>query len=355
MSSTNTRIIPFTAIIGQEEMKRALILNVINPKIGGVLIRGEKGTAKSTAVRGLAELLPEIEVVKDCPFGCDPHNPEGICSECRLKLEMGERLDVVNRRVKVINLPLGATEDRVVGTLDIEKAIREGVKALEPGLLAATNRGILYVDEVNLLDDHIADLLLDSAALGINVIEREGITVSHPANFVLVGTMNPEEGELRPQLLDRFGLQVSVSGLGRAEERIAIVNLIDEFDKNPQAIMKKYGTLQQEMTEKITAAVSLLNDVKIHEKLVEMIVSACLDLDIETHRAEITTLRTCKTIAAWAGRKEVHVEDVREAMYLSLPHRMRRKPFEPPVLDREKLDRKIEEWKKKLRNPVTGN
>jgi magnesium chelatase subunit D len=256
-------------------------------------------------------------------------------------------LDVVKRRAKVINLPLGATEDRVVGTLDIEKAIREGIKALEPGLLAATNRGILYVDEVNLLDDHIADLLLDSAALGVNTIEREGITVSHPANFTLIGTMNPEEGEIRPQLLDRFGLQVSVGELGNVEERMAIVNLIDEFDKDPQAIMKKYETLQQEMTKKITAAMHLLNEVKIHNKLVEMIVSACLDLDIKTHRAEITTLRTSKTIAALAGRKEVHVEDVRDAMYLTLPHRMRRKPFEPPVLDREKLDRRIEEWEKK--------
>jgi len=347
MITSRNRVIPFTAIVGQEEMKKALILNVINPKIGGVLIRGEKGTAKSTAVRGLAELLPEMEVVKNCPFCCDPHDPESMCSACLLLSERVERLDVVKRNVRVINLPLGATEDRVVGTLDIEKAIRDGIKALEPGLLAAANRALLYVDEINLLDDHIADLLLDSAALGVNIIEREGIEVSHPANFSLIGTMNPEEGELRPQLLDRFGLQVSVCGLDSAEERIAIVNLINEFDKDPGATMAKYEPMGQETAKKITGAMRILNEVQIHEGLVEMIVSTCLAFDIETHRAEISTLRTSKTIAALAGRKAVHVEDIEEAMYFTFPHRMRRRPFEPPVLDREKLHQKIEELKKK--------
>ena len=347
MNAHRNRVIPFAAIVGQEEMKKALILNVINPKIGGVLIRGEKGTAKSTAVRGLAELLPEIEVVKNCPFCCDPHHPESMCTACLLRVEKDGPLEVVKRNVRVINLPLGATEDRVVGTLDIEKAIREGIKALEPGLLAAANRSLLYVDEINLLDDHIADLLLDSAALGVNTIEREGIEISHPANFSLIGTMNPEEGELRPQLLDRFGLQVSVSGLASVEERVTIVNRINEFDKDPRAMMAKYGPMGEELALEIAGAMKILGEVKIHENLVEMMVSTCLAFDIETHRAEISTLRTAKTIAALAGRKAVHVEDMEEAMHFTLPHRMRRRPFEPPVLDRKKLHQKMEELKKK--------
>ena len=329
--SSNRRIIPFTAIVGQSEMKRALLLNVINPRIGGVLIRGEKGTAKSTAVRALAELLPEIQVVKDCPFSCDPSNPEGMCSVCRLKVEKGEKLEVTKRKVRVINLPLGATEDRVVGSLDIERAIKEGIKALEPGLLADANRNLLYVDEINLLDDHIADLLLDSAALGVNIIEREGIQVSHPSNFSLIGTMNPEEGELRPQLLDRFGLQVSVEGLDSGERRAAILNLIDEFDRDPEVVVARYKSMQKELSDKVTMAIEILNDVKIHEKLLEMIAQTCVEFEINTHRAEISTLRASKAIAALEGRKEVHYNDVKEAMYLTLPHRMRRKPFEAPV------------------------
>lgn len=352
MISCSCRVLPFTAIIGQAEMKKALILNVINPKIGGVLIRGEKGTAKSTAVRGLAELLPEIDVVEDCAFSCDPCNPDTMCFACLSKYEQQEPFDILKRKVRVINLPLGATEDRVVGTLDIEKAIRDGIKALEPGLLAATNRGILYVDEVNLLDDHIADLLLDSAALGVNTIEREGITVLHPANFTLIGTMNPEEGELRPQLLDRFGLQVTVGELNDAKERIAIVHRINAFDKDPMAVMEAFAGLQKETAEKIKNAMALLNQVEIHENLIEMIISVCQDLEIKTHRAEIATLRASIALAALEGRKAVHVDDVKEAMTLSLPHRMRRLPFEPPVLNREKLEHKIEDWKKKSAMPA---
>lgn len=349
------RIIPFTAIVGQEEMKKALILNVINPRIGGVLIRGGKGTAKSTAVRGLPDLLPEIEVVRACPFCCDPQDPEGMCSACQLKCKKGEILESVRRKVRVVNLPLGATEDRVVGTLDIEKAIQCGIRAFEPGLLAAANRGILYVDEVNLLDDHIADLLLDSAALGVNIVEREGVQVSHPANFCLVGTMNPEEGEIRPQLLDRFGLQLSVEGLDTAEARIAVVRVANEFDRNPSAMVKEYESLQQQTANRIVHAINILNEVTVDEELVEMIVSICLELGIGTHRAEIATLRASKAIAALAGRTEVHVDDVREALYLALPHRMRRKPFEPPVLDRRKIDAQIEEWEKKRPSGLKHN
>lgn len=341
------RVIPFTAIVGQEEMKKALILNVINPRIGGVLIRGGKGTAKSTAVRGLAELLPEIEVVRNCPFCCDPHDPECMCEQCRGTWERGEILETARRKIRVSDLPLGATEDRVVGTFDIEKAIQEGVRAFDPGLLAAANRGILYVDEVNLLDDHIADLLLDSAALGVNIVEREGVQISHPANFCLVGTMNPEEGEIRPQLLDRFGLQLSVEGLDSPEERVAIVRLINELDSDPSGTMMKYEPLQQEMADRIVRAMDILREVTTADELVEMIVSICLELGITTHRAEIATLRTAKAIAALDGRKEVRFEDVQEALYLALPHRMRRKPFEAPVLDRGNIDAHIEKWKKK--------
>lgn len=354
MDFRNRRVIPFTAIVGQEELKKALVLNAVNPKIGGVLIRGEKGTAKSTAVRGLAGLLPEIEVVKDCPYHCDPRNPDEMCSGCRLKWEKDGKLESIKRKVRVVDLPLGATEDRVVGSINLEKAIKEGTKALEPGILASANRGIIYIDEINLLDDHIADLLLDAAALGVNVVEREGIEVFHPANFILVGTMNPEEGEVRPQLLDRFGLQVNVAGLANAEERVAVVDLIREFDQNPAVVKEKYEPLQKELAGRIANAISILSEVKISRDLVRAIVSACVEFEIQTHRAEVTTLRTCLAAAALAVRKEVHFVDVREALHLSLPHRMRRKPFEPPVLDKEKLDKKLVDWKKKQPGPASN-
>jgi magnesium chelatase subunit D len=348
MSGKKRLLLPFTAIVGQEEMKKALILNVINPKIGGVLIRGEKGTAKSTAVRGLAELLPEIEVVKNCPFSCNPNNHEEMCDACRHKWEKGGFFKILKRKVMVINLPLGATEDRVVGSIDFESAIRKGMKAFEPGLLASANRGILYIDEVNLLDDHIADLLLDSAALGVNVVEREGIEISHPANFTLIGTMNPEEGEIRPQLLDRFGLQVTVNGLSDINDRTAIVDIINNYDRDSGTyIQKKYRPYQEALAEKIVTAIGILNDVKIHRDLIEAIASICIEFDIKTHRAEVATLRTSLTIAAFDGRREVLFDDIREALNMTLPHRMRRKPFDPPVLDKEQLDNRLDEWKKK--------
>src|SRR5271165_5669753 len=228
-------VYPFTAIVGQERMKRALILNAINPSIGGVLIRGERGTAKSTAARALAALLPEIEVVADCRFSCEPNHPNQYCDECRDRVAAGETLPIARRQTRVVDLPVSATEDRVVGTLDIEKAIKRGERSFDPGVLAAANRGILYVDEVNLLDDHVVDLLLDSAAMGVNVVEREGISFQHPARFILVGTMNPEEGDLRPQLLDRFALSVDVHGLIDARDRMAIVRRHIEFDEAPEA------------------------------------------------------------------------------------------------------------------------
>ena len=234
-------IIPFSALVGQERMKMGLILNVINPKLGGLLLRGEKGTGKSTAVRALAHLLPEIDVVSDCPYSCDPNDMENMCEVCRERKRHGENLSTRRRKIRVINLPLGVTEDRLLGTLDIERALRDGIKALEPGILANANRGILYVDEVNLLDDTIADILLDSAAMGVNVIEREGLSLYHPASFVLVASMNPEEGELRPQLLDRFGLYVEVKTITDRDERHKIASIVNNFETNTDELRDDYA------------------------------------------------------------------------------------------------------------------
>jgi len=331
-------ILPFTAIVGQDQMKQALILNAINPRIGGVLIRGEKGTAKSTAVRALAEILPDIEIVRGCPFNCNPASEQELCDVCNEKIQNHEKIETLKKKVQVITLPLGSTEDRVIGTIDIERAIKEGIKALEPGILAAVNRGILYIDEVNLLDDHVVDVLLDSAAMGVNAVEREGISLSHPAKFILIGTMNPEEGELRPQLLDRFGLQVTVEGIADVDDRVEIVRVADEFESDPQEFMKKYETEQKRLTDKIVTAKQLLNQVTISPDIVRRIAQTCVDMGIMTHRAEITVVRTAKTIAAFNGRDTVTIEDVREAMALALPHRMRKKPFEDPRVDQQKLD-----------------
>jgi magnesium chelatase subunit D len=339
-------VLPFTAIVGQEKMKKALILNAINPKVGGVLIRGEKGTAKSTAVRALAELLPEIEVVKGCPFNCNPYDEREMCDLCYAKKTNGEKLEVVKRRMWVTDLPLGATEDRVVGSIDVEKAIKEGIKALEPGILAAANRGILYIDEVNLLDDHVADVILDSAAMSINVVEREGVSVLHPAKFILVGTMNPEEGELRPQLLDRFGLQASVESIDDADKRVEIVKIVESFESYSGKFRARFEGNQKELREKIVHAKQILEDVEIGDDLLKMTADTCIKLGVRTHRAEIVIVRIAKTIAALDDRKKVSFEDIKEAMELALPHRMRRKPFEPPSLDTEKLDDVISDKKK---------
>ena len=346
-------ILPFTAIVGQDQMKQALILNAINQRIGGVLIRGEKGTAKSTAVRALAEILPVIEIVKGCPFNCNPANEQELCDICNEKIQHGENVETLNKKVQVITLPLGSTEDRVIGTIDIERAIKEGIKALEPGILAAVNRGILYIDEVNLLDDHVVDVLLDSAAMGVNVVEREGISLSHPAKFILIGTMNPEEGELRPQMLDRFGLQVTVEGIADVDDRVAIVRVADAFEIDPYAFMQQYEPEQKRLTEKIVTAKAILPRVKISDEIVRKIAQTCVDMGVMTHRAEITIVRTAKTIAAFNGREEVTVEDVREAMALALPHRMRKKPFEDPRVDQQKInDMMQDEQKKTIASPT---
>jgi len=321
-------------------MKFSLILNAINPRIGGVLIRGDKGTAKSTAVRALADLLENIQVVEDCPFNCDPGNPEDMCDLCFEK-NQANRITGIDKKTPVIDLPLGATEDRVVGSLNVERAIKEGIKALEPGILAACNRGILYIDEVNLLDDHVADVLLDSAAMGVNIVEREGVSVAHPSKFILVGTMNPEEGEIRPQLLDRFGLQVSVAGIEDVEQRMQIAKIAEAFDLDPEGFAKEWQQEQVDMKQKISRARQLLSQVSMSDDFLRLIASTCIDLGVKTHRAEIVITRTAKTIAAFDGRTEVNQEDVKKAMELALAHRMRSRPFEPPTLNKERLEKSM--------------
>ncbi|MBS7288433.1 MAG: magnesium chelatase subunit D family protein [Candidatus Freyarchaeota archaeon] len=345
---------PFTAIVDQEPMKKALILNAVNPKIGGVLIRGEKGTGKSTAVRGLAELLPEIEVVEGCPFNCNPRNPAEMCDNCFERFEEEKVLPSVKRKVRIVDLPLNATVDRVAGSLDIEKAIREGLSALEPGLLAEANRGILYVDEVNLLDDYVADVLLDAAASGVNVVEREGVSVSHPAKFILVGTMNPEEGELRPQLLDRFGLQVEVRSLDDPRLRAEVVRRVEEFENDPVAFAEKYKEKQEELKNRIARAMEILPKVTVSDELLLAVAGVCASLKTSS-RAEITVVKAARTIAALEGRVSISERDVEEAMSLALPHRMRRHPFEQPHLEQQQIRELLEKAKESLGEAEEGN
>jgi len=332
------RVYPFTAIMGQEKMKLALILNIINPTLSGVLIRGEKGTAKSTAVRALAEILPEIEVIEDCPFQLSPDEEYDVYVECMRSIHKekdfeNEPLKAIKKKVRVIELPVGATEDRVVGTLDLEHALKKGEKRVEPGLLAAAHRGILYVDEVNLLDDHVVDVLLDSAAMGVNSIEREGVSFAHPARFTLVGTMNPEEGELRPQLLDRFGLCVHIEGIQDPESRVAIMERRAAFDEDPEKFCKQWEDESLSLTQRIEKAVELYPTVKIDRQLFFEIASYCLDIGVDGHRGDIIMLKTAKTLAAYQGRSEVIHEDIEMAAELALPHRMRRQPLQDIMMD----------------------
>ena len=332
------KIYPFSAIVAQETMKKGLILNAINPKLSGILIRGEKGTAKSTAVRGLAELLPEINVVSDCPYSCDPDNREAMCMKCRERIEKGEKLPVTKRKMKVVDLPVSATEDRVVGTLDIEQAIKKGEKHFEPGLLAKANRAILYVDEVNLLDDHIVDVLLDSAAMGVNTVEREGVSYSHPANFILVGTMNPEEGELRPQLLDRFGFCVNITGIANPEKRVEVIKRRAAFEEDSNGFCTKWESKQDKIRIKIKEAKEILPKVELSDEMLYLIADISIQMGVDGHRADLIMMKSAKTMAAFNGRKEVTEEDIRESVDLTLMHRMRRKPFEKLEVDGEKLN-----------------
>ena len=321
-------VFPFTAIVGQEEMKLALILNVIDPKVGGVMIMGDRGTGKSTTIRALADLLPEVPVVADDPFNSHPSDPDLMGDETRQKFDLGEDIPLEQMKVPMVDLPLGATEDRVCGTIDIEKALSEGVKAFEPGLLAKANRGILYVDEVNLLDDHLVDVLLDSAASGWNTVEREGISIRHPARFVLVGSGNPEEGELRPQLLDRFGMHAEIHTVKEPALRVQIVEQRSEFDQNPPEFTDKYQQQQQELQQRIINAQELLPSVTMDYEHRVKISEVCSELDVDGLRGDIVTNRAAKALTAFEGRNEVTVDDIRRVIALCLRHRLRKDPLE---------------------------
>ncbi|MBA3065172.1 magnesium chelatase, partial [bacterium] len=338
-------VFPFTAIVGQEKMKKALILNTINPNLGGGLISGEKGKAKSTAARALADLLPEIEVVKDCPFNCNPREIHGMCLNCRKRVENGEKIPVIKRKTRVVDLPLGATEDRVIGTLDMEKAIKKGEKHFEPGLLSEVHRGILYVDEVNLLDDHLVDILLDVAAMSVNIVEREGVSYSHPARFVLIGTMNPEEGELRPQLLDRFGLCVEIQGLNDPELRAEVVRRCIEYEKTPHQFEKKWESEQIKLRGAVVKAQKIFPQVSYSDRMLELVTRIAIDMGVDGHRADIAMIKAAQTIAAFHQRKQVTEEDIREAADMVLPHRRRKKPFQQPKVSRDKIEQSIKKQK----------
>ncbi len=319
---------PFTGIVGQDRMKLALVLNAIHPAIGGVLIRGEKGTAKSTAVRALARLLPEQEVVTGCHFGCHPADRDTLCSDCRDRLEAGEDpLPASTRRMRVVELPINASEDRVVGTIDLEAALKEGARRFEPGVLAEANRNILYVDEVNLLDDHIVDVLLDAAAMGVNTVEREGVSVSHPARFILVGTMNPEEGELRPQLLDRFGLCVDVEGNRDLEQRVAIVEQRARWEDDPNAFYASHKDGEEEVRNRIAEAINTFPEVELPRTILRLIAQLSVALEVDGHRSDLVCARAAQAKAAYDRAEEVGLAQVTEVAEMVFSHRLRTVPF----------------------------
>ncbi len=336
-------IYPFTAIVSQERMKRALVLNAVDPRIGGVLIRGERGTAKSTAARALAALLPRVAVVSDCRFGCDPDRPNTWCTDCRERVNSGESLPVELRSTAFVNLPVSATEDRVVGTLDIEKAIQKGERHFEPGVLAAANRGLLYIDEVNLLDDHVVDLLLDSAAMGMNIVEREGISFSHPARFILVGTMNPEEGDLRPQLLDRFALSVEIRGVRDARERVLIMERNLAFESEADEFRHQWLSKEDDLSHQIEQARMLVDQVSYSKRDMLSIAALSASLNVEGHRSDLVILKTARAHAAFEGRKAVTDRDIALAAELALPHRIKRGPFHQAEMSMEDLQERIEQ------------
>nr|YP_009313026.1 Mg chelatase subunit e [Dermonema virens]SCW21280.1 Mg chelatase subunit e [Dermonema virens] len=321
-------VFPFTAIVGQEEMKLALILNMIDPKIGGVMIMGDRGTGKSTTIRAIADLLPQIQIIQDDLFNSHPTDTELMSDSVQSSIENGENLPISLINVPMVDLPLGATEDRVCGTIDIEKALNEGVKTFEPGLLAKANRGILYVDEVNLLDDHLVDILLDSAASGWNTVEREGISVRHPARFVLVGSGNPEEGELRPQLLDRFGMHAEIRTVKDPALRVQIVEQRSQFDQDPDSCIQEYKEQQTTLKTNISQARDLLDNVNIDFSLRMKISQVCGQLDVDGLRGDIVTNRAAKAFAAYNRRTQVTSEDIRSVITLCLRHRLRKDPLE---------------------------
>ncbi|MFJ1810759.1 MULTISPECIES: putative cobaltochelatase [unclassified Streptomyces] len=330
---------PFTAVVGQDDLRLALLLNAVSPAVGGVLVRGEKGTAKSTAVRALSALMPTLDVVAGCRFSCDPGSPDPACPDGPHEPGAFE-----TRAARMVELPVGASEDRLVGALDIERALAEGVKAFEPGLLADAHRGILYVDEVNLLHDHLVDLLLDAAAMGASYVEREGVSVRHAARFLLVGTMNPEEGELRPQLLDRFGLTVEVAASREPDQRVEVVRRRLAYDDDPEGFATRWAQEESTVRGRIVAARALLPSVRLGDGALRQIAATCAAFEVDGMRADIVMARTATALAAWAGRTEVLAEDVRTAALLALPHRRRRNPFDAPGLDEDKLDETLEEF-----------
>jgi magnesium chelatase subunit D len=325
---------PFSAVVGMDDMRLALVLNAVSPAIGGVLVRGEKGTAKSTAVRALASVLPAVQVVSGCRFTCDPTDPDPDCPDGPHPVDGPSEV----RDARLVELPVGSTEDRLAGSLDIERALTEGVKSFEPGLLAAAHRGVLYVDEVNLLHDHLVDLLLDAAALGRSYVEREGVSVRHAARFLLVGTMNPEEGELRPQLLDRFGLTVEVAAPREPTLRAEVVRRRIAFDAHAGPFVARFAEQEAELAASILAARELLGCVELSDQALHQIATVCAAFDVDGLRADIVTARAATAHAAWHGRTSVTPEDVRAAARLALPHRRRRNPFDAPGLDEQQLD-----------------
>ena len=318
---------PFTAIVGQEQMKLALVLNAINPSIGGVLIRGEKGTGKSTAVRALARLLPEQQVVAGCRFGDNPNDRENLCMDCQARVQAGESLVTATRRMRVVELPINASEDRVVGTIDLEAALKEGSRRFEPGVLAEANRNILYVDEVNLLDDHIVDVLLDAAAMGVNVVEREGVSVMHPSRFILVGTMNPEEGELRPQLLDRFGLCVDVEGIRDLEQRVAIVEKRAAWEDDPTKFFADHKEAEEDIRDRIAEGISTFPEVTIPRTILQLIAELSIALEVDGHRADLVCSRAAQAEAAYEEVPEVGTEHIARVADMVYAHRVRSLPF----------------------------
>ncbi|MFJ2258118.1 putative cobaltochelatase [Streptomyces sp. NPDC087844] len=330
---------PFTAVVGQDDLRLALLLNAVSPAVGGVLVRGEKGTAKSTAVRALSALMPHVDVVPGCRFSCAPNAPDPACPDGPHEAGPG-----VPRPARMVELPVGASEDRLVGALDIERALSEGVKAFEPGLLADAHRGLLYVDEVNLLHDHLVDLLLDAAAMGASYVEREGVSVRHAARFLLVGTMNPEEGELRPQLLDRFGLTVEVAASRDPDQRVEVVRRRLAYDDDPEGFATRWAEEESDVRARIVAARELLPSVRLGDGALRQIAATCAAFEVDGMRADIVMARTATALAAWAGRTDVLAEDVRRAALLALPHRRRRNPFDAPGLDEDKLDETMEEF-----------
>ncbi|MDQ1011555.1 magnesium chelatase subunit D [Streptomyces sp. V4I23] len=330
---------PFTAVVGMDDLRLALLLNAVSPAVGGVLVRGEKGTAKSTAVRALASLMPDVDVVAGCRFSCAPAAPDPACPD-----GPHEGGAASARPMRLVELPVGASEDRLVGALDIERALAEGVKAFEPGLLADAHRGILYVDEVNLLHDHLIDLLLDAAAMGASYVEREGVSVRHASRFLLVGTMNPEEGELRPQLLDRFGLTVEVAASRDPDQRVEVVRRRLAYDDDPAGFAARWADEEAALRERIVAARELLPRVVLGDAVLRQIAATCAAFEVDGMRADIVMARTATALAAWAGRDEVTTDDVRQAALLALPHRRRRNPFDAPGLDEDRLDETLEQF-----------